>query len=57
MKTIKLYTIGFAKKDAKTFFSILQNKGIIQIIDIRLNNSSQFAGFTKKNDLIYFFRI
>ena len=49
-----LYTIGFAKKDARTFFEILRAAKVRKVIDVRLNNVSQLAGFTKKNDLQYF---
>ena len=49
-----LYTIGFAGKDAKTFFSLLHLHGIKSLIDVRLNNVSQLAGYTKKNDLEFF---
>lgn len=49
-----LYTIGFAKKDAKTFFEMLRAAKIRKVVDVRLNNVSQLAGFTKKNDLKYF---
>lgn len=49
-----LYTIGFAKKDARTFFEMLRTAGVKKIIDVRLNNVSQLAGFTKKKDLAYF---
>ena len=56
MTKIKLYTIGFTKKNAQTFFSKLQSAGVIKLIDIRLNNVSQLAGFTKRDDLIYFLR-
>jgi uncharacterized protein (DUF488 family) len=53
---IDLFTIGFTKKNAKTFFTKLKTTGIQKLIDIRLNNVSQLAGFTKKDDLIYFLR-
>ncbi len=56
MKKIKLFTIGFTKKDAETFFEILEKAGVRKIIDIRLNNVSQLAGFTKKDDLKYFLK-
>lgn len=56
MPQIKLYTIGFTKKNAKTFFSKLRNAGITKLIDIRLNNVSQLAGFAKKDDLIFFLK-
>ena len=49
-----LYTIGFTKKKAETFFEILKRAGIVKLIDIRLNNVSQLAGFTKRDDLVYF---
>jgi len=52
----KLYTIGFTKKNAQTFFSKLQRAGVMKLIDIRLNNVSQLAGFAKRDDLIYFLR-
>jgi uncharacterized protein (DUF488 family) len=51
---VKLYTIGFTKKDARTFFELLLKNGIRKVIDVRLNNVSQLAGFTKRQDLQYF---
>ena len=51
---MKLFTIGFTKKDAKTFFGLLMKNNVKTVIDIRLNNHSQLAGFTKGNDLSYF---
>ena len=56
MTKTTLYTIGFTKKKAQEFFSILQKKHVENIIDVRLNNVSQLAGFAKKNDLIYFLK-
>jgi len=56
MPETKLFTIGFTKKDAKTFFTTIKKAGIKRILDIRLNNVSQLAGFTKKDDLEYFLR-
>ena len=53
-KEINLFTIGFTQKSAKKFFGILQQAGIKTVIDTRLNNVSQLAGFTKKTDLEYF---
>jgi len=49
-----ILTIGFAKKSAREFFTILKEAGVSTVIDIRLNNVSQLAGFTKKQDLQYF---
>ena len=51
---MKLYTVGFTKKNAEQFFSKLKQAGITRIIDTRLNNVSQLAGFTKKDDLRFF---
>jgi uncharacterized protein (DUF488 family) len=53
---MKIFTIGFTKKSAETFFTRLKNSGAKRLIDIRLNNISQLAGFTKKDDLRYFTR-
>lgn len=49
-----LYTIGSGKKSARDFFTLLQKNGVRRLIDIRLNNTSQLAGYTKKPDLEYF---
>ena len=51
---MKLYTIGFTKKNAEQFFGKLKQAGLTRIIDTRLNNVSQLAGFTKKDDLHFF---
>jgi uncharacterized protein (DUF488 family) len=51
---VEIYTIGFAKKSAAEFFGILQRAGIRRVIDVRLNNTSQLAGFTKRDDLEFF---
>ncbi|MCC5899806.1 MAG: DUF488 domain-containing protein [Phormidium sp. GEM2.Bin31] len=54
--SIQLFTIGFTKKGAKIFFESLQNAGVKRLLDIRLNNVSQLAGFAKKADLEYFLK-
>ena len=54
MTNIQLYTIGFTKKGAKTFFCELRDAGITKIIDVRLNNVSQLSGFAKRDDLMFF---
>src|SRR6188472_2567198 len=51
---IKLYTIGFTGKSAEKFFTLLKNAGVKKIIDTRINNVSQLAGFAKGVDLKYF---
>lgn len=52
--TATLYTIGFTKRKARQFFETLRRAGIKKLVDIRLNNTSQLAGFTKTDDLQYF---
>lgn len=56
MEHINLYTIGFTKKTAEEFFSLLKNNNITTLIDVRLNNVSQLAGFTKQEDLKFFLK-
>ena len=51
---MKLYTIGFTKKSAPQFFQILKAAHVARVVDVRLNNVSQLAGFAKKSDLAYF---
>lgn len=51
---MKLFTIGFTKKSAESFFTSLKNAGVGRLVDVRLNNVSQLAGFTKRDDLRYF---
>lgn len=53
---IKIYTIGFTQTSAEQFFGKLINAGVKKIIDARLNNSSQLAGFAKREDLKYFLK-
>ena len=52
--SIRLFTIGFTKKNARQFFSLLQGGGVRKVLDTRLNNVSQLAGFTKRDDLSFF---
>lgn len=51
-----IFTIGFTKTSAEHFFSRLEDAGVRQIIDVRLRNSSQLAGFAKATDLAFFLR-
>jgi uncharacterized protein (DUF488 family) len=51
---MKLFTIGFTKTSAETFFTKLAKSGARKLVDVRLNNVSQLAGFAKKEDLRYF---
>lgn len=51
---MKLFTIGFTKTTAEGFFSRLSKAKVKKLIDVRLNNVSQLAGFAKKDDLKFF---
>ena len=51
---MKLSTIGFTKKPARRFFDLLRASGARRVVDVRLNNGSQLAGFAKKGDLAWF---
>ncbi|HHR3206631.1 TPA: DUF488 family protein [Yersinia enterocolitica] len=51
---IKIYSIGFTEKSAEKFFSLIKSQPIKTLVDVRLNNISQLAGFAKKKDLQYF---
>jgi uncharacterized protein (DUF488 family) len=56
MQDLKLFTIGFTKKSAEEFFTKLREAGVKRVIDVRLNNTSQLAGFSKRDDLEFFLR-
>jgi uncharacterized protein (DUF488 family) len=51
---MKVATIGFTKTTAESFFRRLQMAGVTKVVDVRLNNVSQLAGFAKRDDLRYF---
>ena len=53
---MEIYTIGFTKKSAEQFFGALRQAGVKRLLDVRLNNVSQLAGFSKRDDLAYFLR-
>lgn len=53
---ITLYTIGFTKKSAEDFFELLKKHNVRTLVDVRISNSSQLAGFTKGSDLSYFLK-
>lgn len=53
---MRLYTIGFTKKPARTFFGLLRESGATALVDVRLNNISQLAGFAKRDDLAFFLK-
>ncbi|MCD6567652.1 MAG: DUF488 domain-containing protein [Dehalococcoidia bacterium] len=51
-----IYTIGFTQRSAEEFFKALRSSGAKHVLDIRLNNKSQLAGFTKQDNLRYFLK-
>lgn len=53
---MRIFTIGFTKKSARRFFEMLRESGAKRVVDVRLNNVSQLAGFAKKDDLAYFLK-
>jgi len=53
---MKVFTIGFTKTTAESFFARLQRAGVKKVLDVRLNNVSQLAGFAKRDDLRYFLK-
>lgn len=53
---MEIFTIGFTRTTAEDFFDRLKSHGIERLLDVRLNNRSQLAGFAKRDDLAYFLR-
>lgn len=53
---MEIYTIGFTQTTAERFFGRLSEARVERLLDVRLNNSSQLAGFAKAQDLPYFLR-
>lgn len=51
---MRIFTIGFTKSSAEGFFGRLKRSGAQRLVDVRLNNVSQLAGFAKRDDLKYF---
>lgn len=53
---MKTYSIGFTQKSAENFFKLISENNITMLIDVRLNNTSQLAGFAKRDDLKFFLK-
>jgi uncharacterized protein (DUF488 family) len=53
---VEIFTIGFTQTTAEDFFGRLRSNRIERLLDVRLNNKSQLAGFAKRDDLAYFLR-
>lgn len=54
--SIDINTIGFTKKTAEEFFGLIRESGAKRVVDVRLNNVSQLAGFAKKKELQFFLK-
>lgn len=54
---MQIYTMGFTQKTAQQFFERIKENDIKIVVDVRLNNQSQLAGFTKGKDLVYFLKV
>ena len=52
-----IYSIGFTKTTAESFFQRLITARVNRVLDVRLNTSSQLAGFAKGRDLPYLLRV
>ncbi len=53
---MEIFTIGFTQSSAARFFGRIKQAGIKRLLDVRLNNKSQLAGFAKRDDLAFFLR-
>ena len=53
---MRLFTIGFTQKTAEQFFDLIRSAGVRRIIDVRLKNNGQLAGYSKERDLKFFLR-
>ena len=51
---MRVSTIGFTRKSAQRFFSLLRESGVKRVVDVRLNSGSQLSGFAKQDDLAWF---
>ena len=51
-----VFTIGHTKTSLEGFIRRLQDAGVDAVIDIRLRNTSQLAGFAKRDDLAFILR-
>jgi uncharacterized protein (DUF488 family) len=56
LNRVSVTTIGFTKTSAERFFERLLSAGVKKVMDVRLHNTSQLAGFAKADDLAYFLK-
>jgi uncharacterized protein (DUF488 family) len=48
-----LFTIGYTRKSLEQFIRLLQGAEVDAVIDVRLRNTSQLTGFSKRDDLAF----
>src|SRR5699024_9941478 len=53
---MQIFTMGFTRKSAEVFFNLIREHHIEMLIDVRLNNQSQLASFTKGRDIAFFLK-
>lgn len=53
---MKVYSIGFTRRTAAEFFTVLRWTEIRRLLDVHLHNASQLSGFTKRDDLPFFLK-
>jgi len=51
-----IYTLGFRRKPLAEFITLLRQAGVDAVIDVRLRNTSQLSGYTKRDDLDFMLR-
>jgi uncharacterized protein (DUF488 family) len=56
MSKVSVSTIGFTQTTAESFFERLLQAHVTKVIDVRLHNTSQLAGFAKAADLAFFLK-
>jgi len=49
----KIYTLSAYETSARDFFESLRQHKTDLVLDVRLKNTNQLCGFTKRNDLAY----
>jgi len=53
---VNIFTLGFTQRSAADFFGTLRRAGIERVVDVRLHNTGQLAGFSKREDLAFFLK-
>lgn len=51
-----LYTIGLQRRPLSDLISTLRSHGVDAVIDVRLHNTSQLAGYSKREDFAFLLR-